>query len=288
MSATPVTIVTVITSERKFCGSYNRDVINRATQRVYSLKNLGVKVEMVLVGRIARAHFKKEEFENIPIRFEISGPSVKTADECASEISQGLLAEFIAGGVQRVEVVYTRFVSLLATVPSVRTLLPLSPTGLEDISDEVFQLTITSRNGRIVPTRGTASGRASHKDGHDKRSPPGSATSTFSNGTPMPSTTSSDSSRQEHQAFLKQSLYSISDEEAVMLLNSMLPMYFTSQVIRIVREAIASEQVSRLTAMTAATDNARDLISHLRTQYNKERQARITTEIIEVISSTLP
>lgn len=43
--------------------------------------------------------------------------------------------------------------------------------------------------------------------------------------------------------------------------------------------------MSRLAAMTAATDNARELITRLKTKYNKQRQVRITTEIIEAIGN---
>ncbi|PID28954.1 MAG: ATP synthase F1 subunit gamma [Candidatus Cloacimonadota bacterium] len=53
---------------------------------------------------------------------------------------------------------------------------------------------------------------------------------------------------------------------------------------RIMLESSAAEQGARMTAMESATDNANDLISSLSLQYNRERQAVITTEIIEISS----
>ena len=49
-------------------------------------------------------------------------------------------------------------------------------------------------------------------------------------------------------------------------------------------QASASELGSRMTAMSAATDNADDLISKLVLNYNKVRQAGITREINEIVS----
>lgn len=274
------TILTVVSADRKFCGSYNKDVINRAAQRIIELTtgyqrngssgNIGAtNVELVLVGRIARTHFDRE-WPSIPVRAYLPGPSSLTAENLASDMSQSLLSEFIGGGIQRVEIIYTRFVSLITTIPSVRTLLPLTPTGMESIGDEMFQLSLTSSNGRIIPKRVPM--RDNHHHHHHHHGDV-SSTSYF------------DDQTSRYSESLRESLYSISDEDAILLLNSMVPMYFTSQLIRIVRESLASEQVSRLAAMTAATDNARELITTLKTQYNKQRQARITTEIIEVIGN---
>jgi F-type H+-transporting ATPase subunit gamma len=53
---------------------------------------------------------------------------------------------------------------------------------------------------------------------------------------------------------------------------------------RFLLESYASEQAARMTSMEAATNNAGDLIDRLRLEYNKARQAAITTEILEVVS----
>lgn len=67
------------------------------------------------------------------------------------------------------------------------------------------------------------------------------------------------------------------------ILENVLPRYFTTQIYRAILESVASEHGARMTAMDNATNNASDLIDQLRLQYNKLRQASITTEILEVI-----
>ena len=61
-------------------------------------------------------------------------------------------------------------------------------------------------------------------------------------------------------------------------------MYVTNIIYQAFLEAQASELSSRMTAMSAATNNAQDMISTLTVEYNKERQAKITQELTEVIS----
>ena len=56
------------------------------------------------------------------------------------------------------------------------------------------------------------------------------------------------------------------------------------QLFRAMRENAASEQGSKMTAMDNATRNAGDLIKRLSIQYNRARQAAITTELVEIIS----
>jgi len=67
-------------------------------------------------------------------------------------------------------------------------------------------------------------------------------------------------------------------------LNSLVPHLIAMQVYHLVLEANASEHAARRTAMKSATDNAEELSSELRLQYNKSRQSAITTEIAEITS----
>jgi F-type H+-transporting ATPase subunit gamma len=49
-------------------------------------------------------------------------------------------------------------------------------------------------------------------------------------------------------------------------------------------ESIASEHGARMTAMDAATNNAREMIAGLTLQYNRLRQASITTELMDIVN----
>jgi F-type H+-transporting ATPase subunit gamma len=72
------------------------------------------------------------------------------------------------------------------------------------------------------------------------------------------------------------------DEEAI--LDELLPRNVAIQIFRAMQENAASEQGSRMTAMDNATRNAGDMIKRLSIQYNRARQAAITTELVEIIS----
>ncbi|BCA58891.1 F0F1 ATP synthase subunit gamma [Sphingomonas sp. HMP6] len=72
------------------------------------------------------------------------------------------------------------------------------------------------------------------------------------------------------------------DEETI--LAELLPRNVAIQVFRALLENAASEQGSRMTAMDNATRNAGDMINRLTIQYNRSRQAAITTELVEIIS----
>jgi F-type H+-transporting ATPase subunit gamma len=72
------------------------------------------------------------------------------------------------------------------------------------------------------------------------------------------------------------------DEEEI--LADLLPRNVAVQLLRATRENAASEQGSKMTAMDNATRNAGDMINRLTIQYNRSRQAAITTELIEIIA----
>jgi F-type H+-transporting ATPase subunit gamma len=68
------------------------------------------------------------------------------------------------------------------------------------------------------------------------------------------------------------------------LLESLLPRYIETQVLRAMLESSAAEYAARMTAMESATKNAGDVIEALTLHMNKVRQAAITKEIIEIVS----
>ncbi len=72
------------------------------------------------------------------------------------------------------------------------------------------------------------------------------------------------------------------DETA--LLTELLPKNITVQIFRALLENAASEQGARMSAMDNATRNAGEMVDKLTLQYNRSRQAAITSELIEIIS----
>lgn len=66
---------------------------------------------------------------------------------------------------------------------------------------------------------------------------------------------------------------------------SLLPLYVNFQVYQMIVESRASEHSARMVAMKAATDNAKKMIDDLTLEYNKLRQAAITSELLEITSA---
>ncbi len=68
------------------------------------------------------------------------------------------------------------------------------------------------------------------------------------------------------------------------LFQGILPKYIGIQIFRALLESVAAEHAARMTAMDAATSNASDMIESLTLIMNRARQAKITKEIIEIVS----
>lgn len=82
----------------------------------------------------------------------------------------------------------------------------------------------------------------------------------------------------------KQGKQYIFEPSAGEILYNLLPKYIETQIFRTILEGKASEQGARMTAMSSATDNAKDMIDRLSLAMNRARQAAITTEISEIVS----
>ena len=141
----------VVSGDRGLCGGYNANVIRRAEDRAKEIKAEGLDCTYILVGRKAVQYFERR---NAPIAAKYMGlEQIPTAEE-ASTIADELLSQFLSESVDRVELVYTRFLSLVSNKPVTQTLLPLDPQGLEAQDDEIFRL--TSREGRLTVEREAA------------------------------------------------------------------------------------------------------------------------------------
>jgi F-type H+-transporting ATPase subunit gamma len=227
----------VISGDRGLCGGYNSNIIRRAETRAKELQAEGVNYKFVLVGRKAIQYFQRREQ---PIDGTYTGlEQIPTASE-ATEVADQLLSLFLSESVDRIELIYTKFVSLVSSRPVLQTLLPLDPQGLEAADDEIFRL--TTRGGQFEVERQKVTNQAR----------------------PLPRDM-------------------IFEQDPVQILDSLLPLYLSNQLLRALQESAASELAARMTAMNNASDNAGDLIKSLSLSYNKARQAAITQELLEVV-----
>jgi len=131
----------VITGDRGLCGGYNSFMIKKSEARYNELKAQGIDVDMILVGKKGITYFERRNF---PIRKTFECGQNPNAKEGLA-ISEEVLNTFLGGETDAVELFYTKFLSLIASTPSVRTLVPFSASEITNKGDEVFQL--TSENG---------------------------------------------------------------------------------------------------------------------------------------------
>jgi F-type H+-transporting ATPase subunit gamma len=227
----------VISGDRGLCGGYNSNVIRRAENRAKELQAEGINYKFVLVGRKATQYFQRR---NQPIDATYSGlEQIPTAAE-ATNIADQLLSLFLSEKVDRIELVYTKFVSLVSSRPVIQTLLPLDTQGLEAADDEVFRLTTRGGQFQVEREKVVSQVRALPRD-------------------------------------------MIFEQDPVQILDSLLPLYLSNQLLRALQESAASELAARMTAMSNASENAGELIKSLSLSYNKARQAAITQELLEVV-----
>lgn len=138
----------VVTGDRGLCGGYNSYMIKKGEARYKELTSQGIEVDMVLIGKKGIQYFKRRDY---PIRktFECGqNPNAKQA----LAISEELLNTFLSGESDAIELLYTKFVSLIASAPSVRTLVPFSASDITQNGDEVFQLTSESGDFSVERT----------------------------------------------------------------------------------------------------------------------------------------
>ena len=69
------------------------------------------------------------------------------------------------------------------------------------------------------------------------------------------------------------------------VLDKLLPLYINFQIYQMLVEARASEHSARMVSMKAATDNANKMVKELTLEYNKARQAAITSELLEITTA---
>jgi F-type H+-transporting ATPase subunit gamma len=141
----PVKTVTVVVmiGDRGLCGGYNAKMIKLAEKRIAELKQQGLQVGVITIGNKGTTYFKSRT--KLLRTFEM-GQSPDPAT--AAAIAEELLSEYLSGEVDRVEFLYTRFINLITSEPSIRTVLPLKAQGIEDQADEIF--TLTTDDGQLA------------------------------------------------------------------------------------------------------------------------------------------
>jgi len=144
--------VVVVTGDRGLCGGYNAGMIKKAEARILELVGQGVEVQLVTIGNKGSTYFKKRQpgsegtGQKTVVRASYACGQGPTAEE-ATTVANELLSSYYAGEVDRIELMYTSFISMINSVPSIRTIIPLTPAGIEAEGDEIFKL--TTKDGQM-------------------------------------------------------------------------------------------------------------------------------------------
>ncbi|KAL1295168.1 hypothetical protein HN51_056032 [Arachis hypogaea] len=114
----------VCTGDRGLCGGFNNNIIKKAEERIAELKDLGLDYTIISVGKKGNSYFLRRPY--IPVDRFLEGGSLPNAKETQA-IADDAFSLFISEEVDKVELLYTKFVSLVKSEPMIHTLLPLSP-----------------------------------------------------------------------------------------------------------------------------------------------------------------
>ena len=117
--------VVVLAADRGLAGAYNSSVIKAAEREVQAARSEDKDYDLVTIGRKAKGYFS---FRNYPIAHSFEGFSENPTFEDAARIAARVIELFEDGGCDRIDLVYTRFISMGSQEVVVRRFLPLEST----------------------------------------------------------------------------------------------------------------------------------------------------------------
>jgi F-type H+-transporting ATPase subunit gamma len=217
----------LVTSDRGLAGAFNGQIIRAGLRAAGDIEREGQEVEFWASGRrgVGSLNFRKRTPAGAYVGF-----TDRPAYADARGIASDLIAAYVDGNVDRVEIFYNHYISPLQQRVTRETLLPLQQASiLEDEEGDEFE----------EETR--------EEQGH-------------------------------HRALVE---YEPEPEE---ILQRLVPVYVEISIFRALLESTASEHGARMTAMRNASENAGELIDSYTLQMNRQRQADITQEIMEVVA----
>lgn len=115
-------LVVVVTANRGLCGGYNANVLRSAIQKIDEYKKKGVEVTTHLIGKKAVSYFN---YQKLPFEASFTHIDDKVSFAEAQKFADDYMERFSLETVDRVEVVYTRYISAAVQRPVVETILPV-------------------------------------------------------------------------------------------------------------------------------------------------------------------
>ncbi|MDR3196807.1 MAG: ATP synthase F1 subunit gamma [Planctomycetaceae bacterium] len=243
-------VLLVLSANRGMCGGFNAGVMRLAAQRLKNFQNDYSGVYLEVSGKRGISAFK---FRGAEIAKSYIHLQDKPTLEQVTELADHYLEDFITDKIDRLDVCYTKFDSLSRQYAVIETLLPITELTTEgDVNAVQDELDTDLKKAALVKQAHEIT--ADHSDkgiaGLKERS------NIMFDFLPSPES----------------------------ILEELIPKAFKSKLFKCFLDSAVSEQIARMVAMKAATENADKMIGLLTTSYNRARQSQITNEILEVIS----
>ena len=244
----------VFSSNSSLCGGFNANVIKLLQQTIdeYHAKGLTDKdIVIYPVGRKVFEAAKKRGYECVyPYPQLADKPNSEECRNIAKELGQ----KWLKGEFDKVEIIYHHFKSAGSQVLQRKNFLPI------DLEEELNEDTVRDLSSNI-----------STKAAQDYLKKKGQTETQKSNSetvTPL-----------NDDFIIEPDLHTV--------LTSLVPKLLHLMVYTALLDSNASEHAARMVAMQTATDNADDLLRSLNLQYNKSRQAAITSELLDIMGGSI-
>ncbi len=236
-------LLLVIVADRGLAGAYNSGVLRAAERMIRAGTAEGRSYRVVAVGKKAQAYFR---FRRQAVERQFTAMTDRPTFEDARRVAAEVVPRFLEGEVDLVQMVSTRFYSAGRQAVEARQLLPVPSSARPDRPPPGVspQALIAEESGATGAEAGVG----------EYGSPPEARLGYF-----------------EFEPDIEQ------------LLERLIPLYSEASIYGALLEASASEHTARQRAMSAATENAEELIKTLRRVMNRARQDSITTEIMEIV-----
>ena len=244
----------VFSSNSSLCGGFNANVIKLLQQTIdeYHAKGLTDKdIVIYPVGRKVFEAAKKRGYECVyPYPQLADKPNSEECRNIAKELGQ----KWLKGEFDKVEIIYHHFKSAGSQVLQRKNFLSI------DLEEELNEDTVRDLSSNI-------STKAA-QDYLKKKGQTGTQKSNSEAVTPL-----------NDDFIIEPDLHTV--------LTSLVPKLLHLMVYTALLDSNASEHAARMVAMQTATDNADDLLRSLNLQYNKSRQAAITSELLDIMGGSV-
>jgi F-type H+-transporting ATPase subunit gamma len=248
----------VVSSDRGLCGGFNSNIIRTGERFLAENTERYDEIRISSIGRKARDHFRRRGKK---IHADYEGVFSDLRFERASDIATDLSSRFRVGEIDAVYVLYNEFKSAISQKVVLKQLLPVIPLeGWED-NPRVRVGELASVSGNVAAVAGRGSDTSVPEAG-EWSAPELSEELEYS------------TDGYEH----------IFEPDRSSVLDELLPQHLAVQIWRALLESMAAEHGARMSAMDAASRNAKDMIGKLGLKLNRARQAAITTELMEIVS----